>query len=60
MPYTFSRYDVEIHWMFILHQLESDHKTGAQASQYVNIGQNCWMLFGSGTYLPLTGASAEI
>ena len=60
MPYTFSQYDVGIHWMFVLHRPEPDHKTGAQASQYANIGQNCWVLFGSGTYLALTGASAEI
>ena len=46
--------------MFVLHRLEPDHKTGAQASQYANIGQNCWVLFGSGTYLALTGASVEI
>lgn len=60
MPYTFSQYDVGIHWMFVLHRPEPDHKTGAQASQYANIGQNCWVLFGSGTYLALTGASVEI
>ena len=33
-----------IQWMFVLHRLEWNHKTEAQASRYANIEQDCRVL----------------
>ena len=49
-----------IQWMFVLHRSERNHKTGAQASRYANIGQNCRVLCATGTRLALTGVNTKI